>query len=245
MPISLFQGVSVLEKYEVAEEIYQGSNSIVYNGTSVHDGTPVIIKTIRRESLSGESIGGLRKEFEITKGFENASGIVQALALESFESSLAMVLEDFGGTSLRYLISETTFTLEETLQIGVEVAAALDKIHANHLMHKDINPNNIVYNPETRTAKIIDFGIVSRVTRENPCVEISELLGTLPYISPEQTGRMNRLVDYRTDLYSFGATLYEILLGRPPFEGGDPLVKFFSAPCRKPMWRCSFLILSA
>ncbi len=91
-------------------------------------------------------------------------------------------------------------------------------------MHKDINPSNIVMNPSTGQVKIIDFGISTILSRENPVIKNPDILeGTLPYISPEQTGRMNRSIDYRTDYYSFGVTLYELLTGTLPFEKGDTL----------------------
>lgn len=210
-------------RYKVDNEINEGFYSVIYAGTCLQDGKSVVLKTLRREFLSTERIGHFKKEFEITKVFKGSAGIIQTFGIESLESSLAIVLEDFGAKSLNAYLKEQVPDLDQALQIGISIASALSEIHAHQLMHKDINPRNILYNPKINCAKIIDFGIASRVTRENPSVEINELVGTLPYISPEQTGRMNRLVDYRTDLYSFGATLYEILTGRPPFQASDPM----------------------
>ncbi len=105
------------------------------------------------------------------------------------------------------------------LKVGVQVAEALAEIHAAHIIHKDLNPANILYNPNTGQVKLIDFGLASRLSRETPRLSSPEVMeGTLAYISPEQTGRMNCTVDFRTDLYSFGATLYHLLSGHPPFQ---------------------------
>ncbi|WP_210407198.1 AAA family ATPase, partial [Hydrocoleum sp. CS-953] len=98
----------------------------------------------------------------------------------------------------------------------------LGQIHAENIIHKDINPANIIYNPKTKQLKIIDFGISTRLTRENPILKNPNVLeGTLAYISPEQTGRMNRGIDYRTDLYSLGATFFQLLTGELPFNTKD------------------------
>jgi serine/threonine protein kinase len=105
----------------------------------------------------------------------------------------------------------------------------LGSIHAANVIHKDINPSNIVFNPETGQLKIIDFGISTQLTRENPILtkalvkNPNVLEGTLAYMSPEQTGRMNRSLDYRTDFYSLGVTFYELLTGQLPFETTDAL----------------------
>ncbi|MEG4330015.1 serine/threonine-protein kinase PknK, partial [Microcoleus sp. herbarium5] len=112
----------------------------------------------------------------------------------------------------------------EFLQIAIATTEILGQIHSANIIHKDINPSNIVYNPETEQLKIIDFGISTQLTRETPILKNPGLLeGTLAYISPEQTGRMNRTLDYRTDFYSLGVTFYELLTGKLPFDTEDAL----------------------
>lgn len=102
--------------------------------------------------------------------------------------------------------------------------AALASIHAAGIIHKNLNPSNIVFNPDTGAVKIIDFGLATTLSRERPPLKTAQMIeGTLAYLSPEQTGRMNRTVDYRTDFYSLGVTLYELLTGRLPFTAADPL----------------------
>ena len=133
-------------------------------------------------------------------------------------------LEDFGGQSLDRLIQTRQFTLTEFLSLAIEVIDILGQLHQQHVIHKDINPSNIVLNWTTTQIKLIDFGISTALTRENPTFRNPNFLeGTLAYISPEQTGRMNRDIDYRTDFYSLGVTFYELLTGQLPFPTQDAL----------------------
>ncbi|MGL4378958.1 MAG: ATP-binding protein, partial [Microcoleaceae cyanobacterium] len=151
-------------------------------------------------------------------------GVVKVYGLEKYQNTLVMFVEDFGGESWKILRETYHFSLGEFLSIARKIARSLGQIHANHIIHKDINPANIVINPKTQQLKIIDLGISTRLTRENPTLKNPNVLeGTLPYISPEQTGRMNRFLDYRTDFYSLGVTFYEVLTNQLPFETKDNL----------------------
>lgn len=129
-----------------------------------------------------------------------------------------MFVEDFGGESLKILQENYQFSLGEFLSIAEKIATSLGQIHTVNIIHKHINPANILFNPETQQLKIIDFGISLRLTRENPILKNPKVLeGTLPYISPEQTGRMNRILDYRTDFYSLGITFGWTVNRKSPF----------------------------
>lgn len=110
------------------------------------------------------------------------------------------------------------------LSDAIAVCEILGRIHAANIIHKDINPGNIVFNLDTGVVKIIDFGIATQFNRTNPTFKSPHVLeGTLAYLSPEQTGRMNRMLDYRTDFYSLGVTFYELLTGQLPFPTTDVL----------------------
>ena len=108
-------------------------------------------------------------------------------------------------------------------------------MHQQHVIHKDVNPSNIVWNPQTGQIKLIDFGISTALTRENSVPRNpTSGEGTLAYMSPEQTGRMNRVLDYRTDLYSLGVTFYELLVGRLPFPVDDALALMHAHLAKQP-----------
>ena len=209
--------------YSVRTNIYESHNSVITRATQESSGRPVIIKALPEEFPSPEKIARFKREFEMTSALED-DGVIETIALERVGNGLAIVIEDFGGRSLREHLAERSTTLAENLAVGVGVAGALVAVHAGRVMHKDIGPGNILWNPDTGQVKLIDFGISTELTRETPAVLNPNVLeGTLAYMSPEQTGRMNRKMDYRTDFYSLGATLYRLIVGRLPFVTNDPM----------------------
>jgi diguanylate cyclase (GGDEF)-like protein len=213
-----------LPGYTVLGKIYESASSLVYRAIRDEGGLPVILKVLRDTYPSPEEIVRYRQEYKITGSLHAVPGIIRVYGLEKYGNTLVMILEDFAAASLTILSVSRKFGLEETLVIAKKIATVLGDIHACHIMHKDINPSNIVMNYSTGELKIIDFGISTVLSRENPVIKNPDILeGTLPYISPEQTGRMNRSIDYRTDYYSFGVTLYELLTGTLPFEKSDTL----------------------
>ncbi|NER32934.1 MAG: AAA family ATPase [Oscillatoria sp. SIO1A7] len=211
--------------YENLIPIHDSENSQVYRASRVSDSQAVIIKCLSREYPTPEQIRRYKQEYQLTSQLESP-GIIKAYGLREWQRSLAMVLEDFAAISLKQWLQERSFELSvsEFLWLAIAITESLGQIHAQNIIHKDINPANILLNPETKEVKIIDFGISTQLTRENPTLKNPNVLeGTLAYISPEQTGRMNRGLDYRTDFYSLGATFYEMLAGKLPFETDDPL----------------------
>ena len=213
----------LLPGYQLSAQIHQSANSLVYRGYRHGDRLPVILKVLRHDYPTPERLTRYQQEYQITQSWELA-GVVKAYSLENFQNTLVIVFEDFGGESLKILATRKNFSLLELLQIAIAITAALEQIHAANIIHKDINPSNIVYNPQTQQLKVIDFGISTRLSQENPILENPALLsGTLAYISPEQTGRMNRAIDYRCDFYSLGVTLYELFTGKLPFESDNSL----------------------
>ena len=209
--------------YQVLTQLYESANSLVYRAIREQDNQPVILKVLKQDYPTPTELTRYRQEYDITRSL-NQKGVIKAYGLEPYQNTLLMVLEDFGGQSLKTLKQQYPVTLENFLEIAIKIATALGEIHAADIIHKDINPSNIVYNTQTQQLKIIDFGISTRLSRENPTLKnINSLEGTLAYISPEQTGRMNRPLDYRTDFYSLGVTFYELLTGQLPFVTEDVL----------------------
>jgi hypothetical protein len=133
-------------------------------------------------------------------------------------------MEDFGGISLREYTKTNPLSLLEVLKIAQQLSTILHELHQNRVIHKDIKPANILIHPETKQVKLIDFSIASLLPKQTPEIQNPNVLeGTLAYLAPEQTGRMNRGIDYRADFYSLGVTLYELLTGDLPFLADEPL----------------------
>jgi len=149
--------------------------------------------------------------------------VASPLALEDSADSV-IVMEDLGGLSLAEHGKAGAWPLAEFLRLALELAQAVGEIHQRGVIHKDLNASNVQFEPATGAIQIIDFGIATQLAKEVLEFRPATVLeGTLPYISPEQTGRMNRGLDYRSDFYSLGVTLYELLTGRLPFASDDPL----------------------
>jgi tRNA A-37 threonylcarbamoyl transferase component Bud32 len=212
--------------YNLLEVLYDGTAICVYRGKADNDDrktTSVIIKTLKAEYPTIEQLTRLRHEYEILQELE-IEEIVKPLALENYRNGLALILSDFDGESLAKAIATQPLTLNKFLQISLHLTATLAQLHQQNIIHKDIKPDNILVNIETGEIKLIDFGISTRLSRENSTISSVNLLeGTLSYMSPEQTGRMNRSLDYRTDFYSLGVTFYEMLTGQLPFPATDAL----------------------
>ena len=209
--------------YTILEKLYESERSQVHRAIRVRDDLSVILKILKTDNAEPERLIRFRHEFELTRGF-NSEYVIKALGLEKLTTTLVMVLEDIGGYSLDRILSGQRLDTVNFLRLAAKIAHALGDIHGGNVIHRDINPTNIIWNQKDDIVKIIDFGISSELSLENPRILPPGFLeGTLSYISPEQTGRMNRNVDYRTDYYSLGVTLYEILLGLTPFQSDDEL----------------------
>ncbi|HEY9833163.1 MAG TPA: serine/threonine-protein kinase PknK, partial [Stenomitos sp.] len=209
--------------YNLAEIIYEGSTTRVYRATRERESLSVIIKTLKAEYPTMEQLARLRHEYTILQSLE-IEGIIKPLSLERHKNGLALILSDFGGETLKKYLTSQKVELNQLLKITLQLTSILEQLHRENIIHKDIKPYNILINPKTNQVKIIDFSISSCLSTENSAVVNPNLIeGTLPYMSPEQTGRMNRSIDYRTDFYSLGVTFYEMLTGQLPFQANDPL----------------------
>jgi predicted ATPase/signal transduction histidine kinase len=222
--------------FQIAELLHRGLNSLVYRAHHGHDGPPVILKMLGESHPSPARIGWFQREYELTRSLADIEGVIGVKGLVNDQQRWFMVLEDFGAVSLARLSKTRRLSVDELLEVTAGVLDILEQLHARHVIHKDINPTNIVLNLDTKRIALIDFGISSVLSRENPAVrDPSRLEGTLAYLSPEQTGRMNRAVDYRTDFYSLGVTLYELVTGQLPFTSADPLELVHAHIAREPV----------
>jgi len=210
-----------LPGYSILRKIYDGSETFVYRGVQVATRMPVVIKVPAADYPQPSILARLKHEFKLATSLD-VEGAVKILALEKFGNGLALIVEDFGGSPLKELLAEGPMDIEEFLELAVRMTGILGRLHARDVIHKDINPKNILVNRSTGVVKIIDFGLATQVAGQVEDINApSDLVGTLAYISPEQTGRMNRPVDYRSDFYSLGVTFYEMLTGQQPFKTMD------------------------
>jgi len=215
--------MQTLQGYHLKTLLHQGSCSLVYRAIRESDMQPVVIKLLNIDYPSQEDLARFKRGYSLIKGLR-AESVIGVYSLERYKNSLFIVMEDIGGGSVASLLLSGALGLERFLQLATSIANAVGEIHQLKLIHKDICPQNIIINPETNQVKIIDFGISSELFLETQdAINPDHLEGTLDYLSPEQTGRMNRVVDYRTDLYALGATFYHMLTGIPPFNGSDAM----------------------
>ncbi|MBD2345420.1 PAS domain S-box protein [Anabaena subtropica] len=211
----------------IQDKIYESSNSLVYRGIR-EDGVGIIVKMLKFDYPSPQELTRYRQEYKIIRSL-NLEGVVKAYSQQDYQRTLVIILEDFGGESLEQWMHKRPdifcpMPLSTFLGLAIALTDILGRIHAANVIHKDINPGNIVFNLDTGVVKIIDFGIATQFNRTNPTFKSPHVLeGTLAYLSPEQTGRMNRMLDYRTDFYSLGVTFYELLTGQLPFPTQDIL----------------------
>ncbi|WP_437275188.1 AAA family ATPase [Sorangium sp. So ce375] len=223
-------------RYRVLGVLHQGADTILYRARRSEDGRPVVLKVLRRDHTSARALERLQRELEVARALDTAA-IVRPYAMESLGDQVALVLEDFGGRSLdRLLDGDGPMPPGRFLPLALRLAGALAELHRRHVIHKDIKPQNLLYNPDTGEVKITDLGIASLSPRESQDIVHNGLIeGTLAYMAPEQTGRMNRWVDERTDLYSLGITFYEMLTGTLPFQATDPVEWVYCHIAQKPV----------
>src|SRR5215510_9484477 len=168
------------------------------------------------------TIKKIEHEFSLKDELDPAWAI-RPIALTQQQSRTMLVFEDPDGEPLDRLLRQPV-ELKQFLRCSIGLAAALGQVHRRGLIHKDIKPSNVLANAALDRAWLRGFGIASRLPRERQHVEPPELIaGTLAYMAPEQTGRMNRSVDSRCDLYALGVVLYELLTGSMPFTASDPM----------------------
>lgn len=212
-----------LPGYCITEELYSGSRTQVYRGVGDANHLPVVIKLLKRQYPTFSELVQFRNQYTIAKNLD-IPGIVKPYSLEPYYNGYALVMEDFGGISLRQFTQGKPLTLEQFLSIALQLTDTLHQLHQQRVIHKDIKPANILIHPDTKQVKLIDFSISTLLPRETQQIQsINTLEGTLAYLSPEQTGRMNRGVDYRSDFYSLGVSFFELLTGELPFYSDDPM----------------------
>jgi len=211
-----------ISDYSIDEVIYKSEKTSIFL-TFNDKKEKLVLKTTTNPYPKPEELNRFEKEYNIGQKLENISGIAKTLALLPKGNSIALLQEFVEGITLRNFLEDNKLSVEEVIIIILQLVEILDKIHKKNIIHKDVNPNNIIIN-EKKEVFIIDFDISTMLSSEKKEInDVYNLEGTLDYISPEQTGRMNRSIDYRSDLYSLGIVFYEMLAKKLPFNSSDPM----------------------
>jgi predicted ATPase/signal transduction histidine kinase len=221
--------------YEHVREISRDTRYAVYRASRIGDGAPVVVKTPAAEfPTANQAATQLRREYEFLSGLD-VPGVAKPIGLEEDAGMPALIIEDAGSQTLKEWLRTTAFQTDTFLSMAIEIAEILARLHAKDLIHRDVNPSNIVVGADLRPT-LVDFEAATTISGLGPLGGVpAELECTLRYMAPEQTGRMNRLVDHRTDLYSLGATYYEMLTGAPPFLSDDPVELVHAHLARAPI----------
>ena len=228
--------MSHLFHYDIIEQLHSSSRSLVHRARAM-DGTALIVKMPNQQFPSFQQLAQFKREYAIARQCRHA-GVIEPLALQLHGGRWTMLQEDTGGQALdRLLRAGATLPLDDFFDIALQLCAALEAVHCQGVIHKDINPSNLVWNGERRLLQLIDFGIACELPYEqHDMANLHALEGTLHYMAPEQTGRMNRRVDYRADYYALGATFYELLTGQTPFAARDEIELVHCHIARSPDW---------
>src|SRR3984957_1184801 len=194
---------------------------------------PILIELPVAERPSPLALDRLAHEYGL-KDELDAAWAARALDLVREGGRTALLLEDHGGEPLERLLGEPMET-GQFLRLSINIAASLGRAHRRGLVHKDVKPANILVNCADGRARLIGFGVASRLPRQRQAPEPPEIIaGTLAYMAPEQTGRINRSIDSRSDLYALGVTLYHLLTGTLPFSASDPMEWVHCHVARRP-----------
>jgi predicted ATPase/signal transduction histidine kinase len=227
----------VLAGYDIIEQLYQSDRTQVYRVRRHDDGQSVVLKLLSSKFPSFRELLQFRQQYTLAHNLK-APGLLQIYRLETYRNGYALVMEDFSGSSLAaYLVNHRAsgFAIAEFLAIAIQIARAIEVLHTARIVHKDIKPANMLIQPDTQQIKLIDLSIASQLPQETQIlVNPNQLEGTLAYLAPEQTGRMNRGIDYRCDFYALGITFYELLTGVLPFPTQEPSELIYCHLAQKP-----------
>ncbi|PRQ06871.1 AAA family ATPase [Enhygromyxa salina] len=210
-----------LDGYDLQRLLRKTRSTAVYHASRNRDGLAVIAKFYLADKDATD--GHFEHEYRLLSSL-GVGGAVEAVDLVRAGQQRVLILKRFPGVDLDNFLGGRPLDIETFLVLAVKTTAILTKVHARRVIHRDIKPSSLLVDPETLEICLADFGISVALERDHREIyDLGVLAGTLPYLAPEQTGRTTRAVDHRSDLYSLGATFYQMLAGRPPFTDTEPL----------------------
>ncbi|MGK3964001.1 AAA family ATPase [Sorangium sp. So ce118] len=212
--------MSSVRDYEVTEVVAVGKTAQVVRARL--NGRTFLLRRPAHEYPTPSDLAQLQYGADIASSLD-LSCVLKVLGTRRDGKALVVIQEDPGGRTLRSLLEHGPLAVEQALGIAIQLSRALGELHRRRIVHKDLEPSNVFVDPSGHV-KLAGFDIASRLDREMATPASPDRLeGNLTYISPEQTGRMSRAIDYRTDFYSLGVVLAEMLTGQPPLQARDPM----------------------
>ncbi|MCW7752977.1 diguanylate cyclase [Desulfobotulus sp. H1] len=220
-----------IRHYRIESTVHQSERSLIYRATDDKKGKSLILKLLR--SHSPADIAGYMQAYNV--GLHLARhGVYGRCRMEKHGNLLMLIFDDTGAISLEQHLLQP-FPPDSALSLSIAITEAVQKVHQAGIIHRNINPSNLIIHTHTGQVAVIDFSTASILPNVEPFPHHSHSSGTaVAYISPEQTGRMNRSVDYRTDYYALGVTLYQLFSNGLPFASKDPLELIHCHIARKP-----------
>lgn len=210
--------IDKLLNFQLLECLHNDSSLSVYRAQKEAQDDTLVLKVLNTATAEIDELEQLRNEYEILSQFSQLDGIPKALDLIDNDSQLILVLSDLKGITLNQALTQQDLSIAQIVDILCQCTQILDSIHQQHIIHKDVKPSNIIWNPTTGKVQLIDFGLAVLFEHSlNNFYQFGSMDGSLCYMPPEQTGRVNRLVDYRSDYYSLGMTAYELLCQEKPY----------------------------
>lgn len=207
--------------YILEHRLHRGPDHVVFRGRRAWDDLPVVLKCPCAPFPTPESLVRLNREYDLLQRL-NGRGVPRAVGLENSDQGVALVLEDTGARPLNLLLAPGPLEAEAFLDIALALCDALAAVHGAGLIHGQISPDNILIDNDG-TARLIDLGRATEIAQATEGAAFDTHAVNPAYVAPEQTGRLDRPVDQRTDHYALGAVFYEVLAGVPPFTGADAL----------------------
>jgi serine/threonine protein kinase len=210
-----------LSRY-ILEALRNDEEFVLYRGQSKVDAPQILVLSPAVQRSTPKSLKRLEHEYSLKEELDR-TWAARPMAIARHWDRTVLVLEDPGGVVLSHLLGHP-LDMAFALRVAISLSAAIGHLHQLGLIHKDIKPANVLVNSVTGQCWLMGLGIATRFLLERQSPEPPEFVaGTLAYMAPEQTGRMNRSIDSRSDLYSLGVTLYEMLTGSLPFTASDPM----------------------
>ncbi len=211
-----------LDGYTLTQVLRKDDEFVLRRGWRDHDQLPVLVLTCAAERPKSAILARIEHEYALRTELDPAWA-APALALIRADGQIALVLNDAGGAALDTLLGQP-LAAQVFLRLAIGIVTALGQLHQQDLIHKDIKPANILIDAASGDTRLAGFGIASRLPREHQIpLPMEVIAGTFAYMAPEQTGRMNRSIDARSDLYALGVTFYQMLTGGLPFTASNPM----------------------